>query len=115
MAGEFDHRLLWLWTAPELLALVAVFGLLIASLLGTPPAFAEELETVSRPLRVAGVAFVALELLIPLWIWIDLERHQGSAGSLWVHVAAIPLLNLCGLVAYLQDRQRIHSPAYPPE
>lgn len=25
MAGEINHRLLWLWTAPELAVLVAVF------------------------------------------------------------------------------------------
>ena len=114
MAGEFDHRLLWLWTAPELLALLAVFGLLVTSLLGTPPLFAGELSAISRPLRIAGAAFVAIELLIPAGIWIDLEGHQGNGGSIWVHVAAMPLLNLFGLVAYLQDRQRIHAPTDPP-
>lgn len=34
MAEEIDHQLLWLWTAPELAALVAVFGLLVTSLVG---------------------------------------------------------------------------------
>lgn len=115
MADEIGHHILWLWTAPELAALVAVFGLLVSSLVGTPPVFATELASVSMPLRVAGVAFVAIELLIPVWIWIDLGRDQRSGSSLWVHVAAMPLFNLFGLVAYIQERQRINSRSETPE
>lgn len=115
MTDEIDHRLLWLWTAPELAALLAVYGLLVTSLVGTPPVFATELASVSRPIRVAGVASLTIELLIPIWIWIDLDRDQRSGGSLWVYVAAMPLFNLVGLVAYMQERQRIHSASETPE
>jgi hypothetical protein len=110
MAGEIDHRILWLWTAPELGALVAVFGLLITSLVGTPPVLATDFASVSRPIRAAGVAFLAIELLIPLWVYFDLRRHPSGVGSLWVHVAAMPGFNLFGFVAYLQERKRFRTP-----
>ena len=104
MATEGDHRILWVWTAPELAALVALFGLLVISLVGTPPVFATELASVSRSLRVAGVAFLAIELLIPLWVYIDLRQRKLGMDSIWMHVAAMPGLNLFGLFAYLQKR-----------
>ena len=109
MGYTVGHRVLWVWTPPELIALVAVFSLLAASVVGTPPLFAAELSSVSRLARGAALAFIAIELLIPLWVYIDLHRHHESTDSLWVHVAAMPGLNLVGFVAYLQERKRFRS------
>lgn len=56
-------------------ALVTVFGLLSASLVGPSPMFAAELATVSRALRIAMTVFVASELLMPVW---DPDRSRTA-------------------------------------
>lgn len=83
------------------------------SLVGTPPVFGTELASVSRPLRAAGVAFLAIELLSPLWVYFALRRYPGGVGSLWVHVASMPGLNLFGFIAYLQQWKRFRTSLGP--
>ena len=101
MADESTERVLWIWTAPELAAIAVLGWLLIESLTGR----ATFLSSVSRQLRLGALAFVVVELLVPLWVYLDLRRRDDS-GTMWVHVAAMPLLNLFGLVAYLDYRRR---------
>lgn len=115
MRDTAGHRVLWLWTAPELIVLFAGGCLLAASLVGDVPAFAADISSISWPLRATALAFLAVELLIPLWVSIDLHRHTSGVDPLWIHVTAMPLLNLFGLVAYLQVRRRTHSPPQAPE
>lgn len=59
-----------------------------------------------RWIRLGGVAFLIIELLIPLWVYVDIRRRESSPGMFWVHVAAMPGINLLGLYAYLDERKR---------
>jgi hypothetical protein len=96
-----EHGLRWL-VAAEAASLAAVLALLAASLLGD----GSFLASVSRPVRAAALAFVAVELAIPLWVYYDLRRAPEGTSALWVHAAVMPVLNLLGLVAYLAERRR---------
>lgn len=97
---DFDHGVLWAWTLPELLAVLALFVLLVASLAGASSFY----SSVSWPVRAAIAGLLAVELLIPAWVYYDLRRSDAE-DTFWVHVAAMPVLNLFGLFAYLQDRE----------
>ena len=96
------ERILWIWTGGEVFLLLVVGWLLWGSLFGGS-AF---LATVPRPLRLAGLAFVAVQLLIPLWVLVDLRWHDDDPSYLWVHVAAMPILNVFGLFGYVEGRRR---------
>lgn len=96
-----EERALWIWTASEIAVLVGLFGLLAASLLGRTAA----LSYVSRQVRMGALVFLTVELLIPLWVFFDLRRRPDDPGHFWMHVAAMPGINLFGLLAYLQDRK----------
>ncbi len=96
-----DHRVLWAWTLPELLVVAGLFVAFVGSLTGHVALF----SSVDRPLRVAASAFLAVELAIPAWVYLDLRRREDPRGSVWVHVAAMPGLNLFGLLAYLSHRR----------
>lgn len=102
MADEATERGLWALTAPELAALVVLFVLLAASVFGDSSFF----SSVSRRIRIAGLVFVAIELLIPLWVYLDLRRSPERSDTIWVHAAAMPLINIFGLIAYLADRDQ---------
>ena len=95
-----DYAFLWWWTAAELAALLGAGYLVALSLTGEPTT----ISFVPRALRLAALGFVAVELLIPLAVYLDLRRHPGPTGTFWVHMTAMPLLNLLGLVAYLVHR-----------
>lgn len=96
-----SHRyLFWVYTLPELVVVAGTFLLLAVSELGG----GSFLSSVSRPIRLALLAFLAVELLIPLWVWVDLRRRPERSNSLWVHAAAMPVVNIFGLFAYLADR-----------
>lgn len=111
MESPAVHRVLWIWTASELLALLVGFGLVASSFVGDPPLFAAELATVPPLFRAGLAGFIVLELLIPLWVFFDRRhsRRRSKRGTYWVHVAAMPVLNLFGVVAYLQERPRLRS------
>jgi hypothetical protein len=102
MVDEATHRVLWVWTASELLIVLGALGLLVASLVGTATVF----SFLSRPVRVAAVLFLLVELSIPLWVYVDIRHREPAPDGFWVHVAAMPGINLFGLVAYLQERRR---------
>lgn len=88
MAVEFDHRWLWLGTAPKMAALVAVFGLLVASPVGTQPVFVTELASRSRPIRAAIIAFVGV-----CRIWSpEAEENPEAYGRITYGLAALALL-----------------------
>ena len=91
--------MIWIWTASELFALVVLFGLLVGSLTGTTTVFA----SFDRTLRIAGLVVVAVELLIPVVVFFDLRRRP-DADAFWLHVAAMPGINVFGLLAYLVAR-----------
>jgi len=102
MVDDATERVLWIWTGAELAALVMVLWLLWNSVFGES-AF---LSSVSRQVRLGALGFVVMELLVPLWVFFDLRRHGDDSGTMWAHVAAMPFLNLFGLVAYLDYRRR---------
>ena len=101
MSEEAGHRTLWMWTAAELAAILVLFWLLAASLVGHTTLF----SSVSRQVRLGAVAFLTVELLIPLWVFFDLRRRPNDSGHFWMHVAAMPGINIFGLLAYLQARK----------
>ena len=96
------ERGLWVWTLSELAAVASLFVLVANSLFGGG-AF---LASVSVELRVAALAFLAVELAIPLFVYLDVRRTPAGANAAWVHAAAMPFVNLFGAVAYLEDRRR---------
>ena len=101
MADETNHGFLWVWTASEIALLVVLFGLVAASLAGRTSLF----QSVSRPTRMVALAFLAVEVLIPLWVFFDLRRRSDNLDSFWMHVAAMPGINIFGFGAYLQARK----------
>ncbi|PSP55369.1 hypothetical protein BRC82_05330 [Halobacteriales archaeon QS_1_67_19] len=101
MTEDAAESVLWVWTIVELLFFVVLFGLLFESVTGSE----NVLSSLSRQLRLAALAFVGGQLLAPLWVYYDLRRRHDS-GLLWVHVTAMPLLNVFGLLGYLAHRQR---------
>lgn len=85
----------------ELGAVLVLFWLLAASLARRTTL----LSSGSRPVRIGAVAFLTVELLIPLWVLLDLRRRPDDPGHFWMHVAATPGINIFGLLAYLQTRE----------
>lgn len=102
MAQESTERVLWAFTAPELTLQFILFLLLAASVFGDSWLF----SSMSHQIRTAALVFVTIELLIPLWVYLDLRRNPERSDNTWVHIAAMPLLNIFGLIAYLADRQK---------
>lgn len=98
MDGD-DHGVLWVWTVSELFALVVLFGLLVGSLTGRSAVFA----SYDRTLRLAGLVVVTVELLIPVVVFLDLRRRPDE-DTFWMHVAAMPGVNVFGLLAYIVSR-----------
>lgn len=105
MVDEAMERVLWIWTLSELAAVTIVFVLLTASTFGD----GSFLATVSRQLRLVAVGVLAIELLIPLFVYFDIRRSPNNPDAIWMHVAAMPLLNIFGLMAYLADRSRTQN------
>ena len=96
---------------PRLLLVVVLFesallGLLALGLvqgfLGHPGTFSG-LSTLSR---AAVLIAVVVEFAIPLAVYVDVYRRTDGPDWVWVHAATMPVVNLLGLVAYLEDRNR---------
>ncbi|RXK51089.1 hypothetical protein [Halorientalis pallida] len=85
----------------EVALLWALFGLVAATLVGidTPA------SPYSRTLRLGALGFLAVELLIPLWVFLDL-RGREEVGEIWSHVSAMPVVNVFGLLGYVEARNR---------
>lgn len=81
-------------------ALFAVLGAYVASgLVGA------ESTPLSPTAALVLMAFVLAELLVPVAVYVDLRRLD-EPNWIWVHAAALPIVNLFGLLAYLADRDR---------
>lgn len=102
MPDDASEPSLWPLTVAELAALAAAFVLLAASLTGATPLLA----SVSRTARLAALAFVAVELLIPAYVVYDSRRSGLETSELWVHAAAMPVISLFALVGYVDERRR---------
>ena len=93
---------LWPLTVAELLGLALAAVLVAASLAGATTL----LDSFSRELRLAALAFLAVELLIPAYVCYDSRRSGLETSELWVHAAAMPIISLFALVGYVDERRR---------
>ena len=100
MSDEADG-VLRVWFVYEIAALAGAFGLLAASLAG----YTTLLDGFSRRLRLAGLVFFAIELLIPAYVYLD-SRHREDVSGIWLHASAMPVVNLVGLLGSLEERGR---------
>lgn len=99
---EAAERFLVVVTAGEVVLLGTISLMLAASVFGDGTFLADS----SRTLRLAGLVFAVVEMLVPVWILADVWRRE-DADPVWIHVAAMPLINLVGLAAYLSERNRV--------
>ncbi|GGN85629.1 MULTISPECIES: hypothetical protein [Haloarcula] len=97
-----DARLLRAFVLPEL-AMLSILLLYLGARLTSETGRAASL---SRPLTLAAFLFVLLELLIPLAVCLDVCRRPDDPDMIRVHAAAMPLVNVLGVLAYLDDRKR---------
>ncbi|ESP89072.1 hypothetical protein [Candidatus Halobonum tyrrellensis] len=102
----------WL-AAADVAGLVALAAYVVVGVFGDGGLLA----SASGPVRLAAVAFVAAELLIPVWVFLDVRRRpeMRERGMLWVPAAAMPVLNVFGLAAYLVERDRKAGERAPDE
>ncbi|MFC7177033.1 hypothetical protein [Halosegnis marinus] len=94
------ERYLWWATVGEIVLLGWLALLLAASVAGS----GGFLAGYSRTVRALVLGFVLVELAVPAWILVDVRRR--NLDPVWVHVAAMPLVNLFGLAAYVEERKR---------
>ena len=87
---------------PELV-LLSLLALLLGLSLTGRSSFA---ATYSFVIRLAAFLFVLVEILIPAGVYLDVRRRPDDPDLTWVHAAAVPVVNVLGVVAYLEDRQR---------
>jgi hypothetical protein len=83
-----------------LLALLG--GLLVSSLFGGGSVLADT----SRTVRAAALAFVIVEVAVPLDVLLDVRRRTDDPDRAWIHVAAMPVVDLFALAASVADRSR---------
>lgn len=100
MSDDADGALR-IWFAYEIAALLGAFALVAASLAG----YTAMLDGFSRQLRWGALTFFAVELLIPASVSLDLRRRD-EGKTIWLHVSAMPVVNLFGLLGYLEERGR---------
>lgn len=101
MVDESTDYVLWGFTAPELAAQVLLLILLAVNMFED----SSPLWSVSRQIQIAVLAFLMIELAIPLYVYLDIRQNPERTDMIWVHVAAMPLLNIFGLAAYLTYRK----------
>jgi len=99
--NESDAQVLRIFLVWELGALLVLFGIVAGTFVGieTPA------SPFDRSLRIAALAFFAVELLIPLAVYLDM-RGRESVDEIWLHVSAMPVVNVVGLLGYLDARNR---------
>ncbi len=99
--NESNASVLRIWFVGEIGALLVLFGIVAATFVGfdTPAA------PFDRSLRLGMLAFLTVELLIPLYVALDL-RGREDVGEIWLHVSAMPVVNLVGLLGYVEARNR---------
>ena len=101
MADDVEQAVHWL-VLPEVVALFVLWLVLLSGLLEVTSAF----TSYPISLRLAAVVFVTLEWAIPLGVYLDLRRRDDDPDRMWMHAAAMPVVNILGVIAYLEDRQR---------
>ena len=102
-ADDQEHEArLWPLIVSELLFLVGGFALVAASLLGRTT----YLTGYSVRLRLVALAFLVVELLVPLGVYLDLRRRPDDPDRTWLHAAVMPVVNVFGVLAYLEERRR---------
>jgi hypothetical protein len=84
----------------ELLTLVGAFVVVSASVLG----WTTLLGSVSPTVRLLVLAFLAVELLVPAWVYYDIRRRGEEADRVWLHASVMPVVNLLVVLAYLAER-----------
>jgi hypothetical protein len=89
-------------TVGEVGLLVLIGCLLVLSLFGN----GSFLGDISRSVRFLALGFIVVELLVPLWVYFDIRRRTDNPDRVWIHVAAMPVINLFALAAYFADRSR---------
>lgn len=82
----------------ELLTLVVAFAVVAASLLGRTTLLA----SFSRTARLLALGFLAVELLVPAWLYYDIRKRDGD--RVWLHASVMPVVNLLAVAAYLAER-----------
>ncbi|MFC7136163.1 hypothetical protein ACFQRB_05545 [Halobaculum litoreum] len=102
MVSAGVERALWAYTIPELVALAVLLALVAGSVFGAGTFLASTPFTV----RVALLAFLVVELLIPIAVYLDMRRLDDPPDRVWIHAAAMPVVNLFGAIAYLDRRNR---------
>ena len=102
MADDATEPNLWPLTVAELSGLVLAFVLVAASLAGATTL----LSSFSRELRLAALAVLAVELLIPAYVFYDTRRSGLETSEVWVHAAAMPVISLFALAGYVDERRR---------
>lgn len=101
-ADEGSHEKPFLPLVLSGLFAVAVGFVVLASLLGRTT----YLAGYSLRLRLVALGFLPVELLIPLGVYLDLRRRSDDPDFAWVHAVSMPVVNVLGLVAYLEERKR---------
>jgi hypothetical protein len=89
------------FTVAEVVVLGVLAALLGAGLFGD----GDFLAGVARPVRLVALGVVLVELVIPVYVFVDVRRRGMDA--VWVHVAVLPLVNVLCLAAYLVERRRV--------
>lgn len=79
-----------------------VLSVVVRSLLGGTAV----LDAYAVGLRVTAAAFLAVEMLIPLVVYVDLLRRPDDPDLEWMHATIMPVVNVLGAVAYLEERRR---------
>lgn len=64
------------------------------------------LDAYSVGLRLVAAAFLVVEMLVPVVVFVDLLRRPDDPDFEWLHVTLLPLVNLLGALAYFEDRRR---------
>lgn len=105
MADDVTGPNLWPLTIAELAGIALAGIVLVASLTDATTLLA----SVSRPVRLAALAFVVVELLIPAYVYFDSRRAGLVTSDVWVHAAAMPVISLFALVGYVDERRRARA------
>jgi len=97
-----DDQGLWAFVVAETAMVGVAFVLVVDGVFGT----GGFLTSASRPLQLGVLGFLALELLIPVGVYLDVRWNALDMDHVWVHAAAMPVINVVGLIAYLEARKR---------
>jgi len=97
-----DERFLLVFVVSESLLLGYLAVTLALGFTGSGGVF----PSLGPVIRVAVLSVVLLELAVPLAVYVDVRRRTDDPDPVWVHAAMMPVVNILGLVAYLEARER---------